>query len=53
MSTHLPGFRSYARVSVIFQVFLHHFVFAKLAISSIRVKAKDMQSKVTTVNIAW
>ena len=31
MSTHMPGFQS-------FSVFLHHFILAKLANSSIRVK---------------
>ena len=31
MSTHLPGFRTFSR-------FLHNFVLAKLATSSIRVK---------------
>ena len=34
----LPYEYPFARVSVIFQVFLHHFVLAKLASSSIRVK---------------
>ena len=40
MSTHLPGFQSHS-------VFLHHFVLAKLATNSIRVKLlKSNQSKV-------
>ena len=35
LSTHLPGFQS-------FPGFLHHFVLAKLAISSIRVKLDSL-----------
>ena len=38
MSTHLPGFQSFLR-------FLHHFVLAKLASSSIRVKNVCIQSR--------
>ena len=40
MSTHLPGFQSFVR-------FLHHFVLAKLAISSIRVKEMRQTEYVT------
>ena len=40
MSTHLPGFQS------IFTGFLHHFILARLATSSIRVKERSMHGRV-------
>ena len=37
MSTHLPGFQSFYNV-------FHHFVLAKLAISSIRIKSRAVKT---------
>ena len=44
MSTHLPGFQSFSN-------FLHHFVLAKLATSSIRVKQLSVDSRI--VYASW
>ena len=48
MSTHLPGFKS------VFSFFLHHFVLAKLATSSIRVNIilSSLLSNVLLKNLA-
>ena len=45
MSTHLPGFQSFLKS------FLHHFVLAKLATSSIRVKSGPFYNWKTTYYI--
>ena len=46
MSTHLSGFQS-------FSGFLHHFVFAKLATSSLRVNAKSVDYGTVTTRMIY